>query len=266
MKLKVYDVSGKPVDEIQIPESIAGEIREDIIRRAVLSEESREYQPKGAYRWAGLQTSAQYRGRKEAYASLKNRGQAMLPREFYGGGTPGRVRRIPSSVKGRRAHPPKPEKIIIEEINKKEFAKAMRSAISASLSVKAVKARGHIIGDKYPAVLADSFESIKKTREMLDVLNVFMKEDIERSQRGKRIRSGIRSRRAKQKLYPKSALIIASEGSAALKAGRNIPGVETTTPKALKVKNLAPGAKPGRPIVISAKALKELAAIWGEKK
>jgi large subunit ribosomal protein L4e len=151
-------------------------------------------------------------------------------------------------------------------MNKKEFAKAMRSALAASLSLKAVKARGHIVGDKYPAVLADDFESIKKTREMLNVLNVFMKDDIERSQKGRRMKTGIRSRRAKHKLYPKSALIISSEGSAALRAGRNIPGIDTTTPKALKVKNLAPGAKAGRPIIISAKALKELAAIWGEKK
>jgi large subunit ribosomal protein L4e len=266
MKLKVYDLSGKAVDDIQVPDSMLEDVREDLIRRAVLSEESREYQPKGAYRWAGLQTSAQYRGRKEAFASLKNRGQAMLPREFYGGGTAGRVRRIPSSVKGRRAHPPKPEKILVEQMNKKEFAKAMRSAISASLSAKEVKARGHVIGDSYPVVLADAFESIKKTKDMISVISVFMKGDIERAARGKRVKSGLRKRRAEQTKYPKSALIIASEGSSALKAGRNIPGVDTVTPKALKVKNLAPGAKPGRPIIISVKALKELQSIWGERK
>ena len=39
----------------------------------------------------------------------------------------------PGTVGGRRAHPPKSEKIWSKKINKKENAKAIRSAISATL-------------------------------------------------------------------------------------------------------------------------------------
>jgi large subunit ribosomal protein L4e len=263
MKLKVYDLTGKAVDEVQMP--FSEDVRDDLIRRAVLSEESREFQPKGSYRWAGLETSAMYVGRKEAYATLKNRGQAKLPREFYGGGSPGRVRRIPSSVKGRRAHPPKPEKVLIENMNKKEWLKAAKSALSASLDLESVKKRGHKINEKYPAVLIDDFESLNKTKEIIKVLNFFISEDMKRAKDNKQKITGIR-RRTRSVRYPKSALIIASKGSAVLKAARNIAGIDTTDPKDLKVKNLAPGSLPGRPIIITRKALVELETLWGAKK
>ena len=204
-------------------------------------------------------------GRKEAYESLKNRGQSMLPREFYGGGQPGRVRRIPSSVKGRRAHPPKAEKILVEHINKKEWLKAAKSAFSASLSPESVKKRGHKINETYPAILVDNFESLNKTKEILKVLNVFMPEDLKRAKDNKQKITGIR-RRTRSVRYPKSALIIASKGSAVLKAARNIAGIDTVDPKDLKVKNLAPGSLPGRPIIITRKALVELETLWGGKK
>jgi len=263
MKLKVYDLAGKAVGDVDLP--FSEEIRDDLIRRAVLSEESRTYQPKGSYRWAGLETSAMYVGRKEAYATLKNRGQSKLPREFYGGGSPGRVRRIPSSVKGRRAHPPKPEKTLIENINRKEWLKAAKSALSASLSPDNVKKRGHKIGERYPAILVDDFESIKKTREILNVLNLFVPDDLKRAKDNRQKITGIR-RRTRSVRYPKSALVIASKGSAVLKAARNIAGIDATNPGELKVRNLAPGAMPGRPILISKKALAEIESLWGAKK
>ena len=91
MKANVYNLKGEVVEKIELPSLFSEEVREDLIRRAVLSEETKLYQPKGNYRWAGLETSARYRGRKESYATLKNRGQARLPREFFGGGLWGRV-------------------------------------------------------------------------------------------------------------------------------------------------------------------------------
>ncbi len=255
MKVDVYDINGKAVGKVELPEVFTTEIREDLIKRAVLSEESKEYQPKGNYRWAGLETSADYRGRKESFGSLKNRGQAMLPREFYGKGVWGRVRRIPSSVGGRRAHPPKPWKKLAELINKKEWLKALRSAIAATADKILVKRR-HKIKIESPIVLEDKFENLNKTKEVKDLLDKLIKEDLERAKEGKKRKTGVRKRRTSRIVkYPKSALIITTKE---FKAAKNIPGIDAVEVSKVKVKDLAPGAKAGRFLIITKSALKKL--------
>ncbi|HID72432.1 TPA: 50S ribosomal protein L4, partial [Candidatus Micrarchaeota archaeon] len=69
MKATVYSVEGKALKEIDLPSQFWAAARDDLVKRAVLSEESKMYQPKGSYKWAGLETSAKYRGRKEDYAA-----------------------------------------------------------------------------------------------------------------------------------------------------------------------------------------------------
>ncbi len=261
MKVKVYDLEGKAVDEVQLPSVFSEEIREDLIRRAVLSDESKEYQPKGSYRWAGLETSAHYVGRKEAFKSLKNRGQAMLPREFFGGGIPGRVRRIPSAVGGRRAHPPKPWKKIVEKINKKEYVKALKSALAATASIDIVKQRGHKVLQS-PIIVVDDLQELTKTKDVYAFLMKFIKEDLERVKKGKKRRTGVRRRKGGVK-YPKSALIVVSKE---WKAGSNIPGIDVKLVKELKVKDLAPGGHPGRLLIITKSALEEINELWGDSK
>ena len=64
MKADVYSLDGKAAKKIDLPAAFDEEVRAEIIRRAVLSEESAEYQPQGPFRFAGLETSAEYRGRK----------------------------------------------------------------------------------------------------------------------------------------------------------------------------------------------------------
>lgn len=226
-----------------------------MIKRAVLSEESKERQPKGSYRWAGLETSAHYRGRKESFGSLKNRGQAMLPREFFGKGVWGRVRRIPSAVGGRRAHPPKPWKNIIEKINKKEWILALKSALASSINPLFVKKR-HKVSIDSPVVVKDEFEKIGKTKEVKAFLDKVIKEDLERAKKGKKIKTGIRKKRGSKVVkYPKSALIITVNE---VKSAKNIPGIDVKRVEEVKVKDLAPGTQPGRFLIITESALKKL--------
>ena len=266
MKTNVYDLNGEVVREVKLPDVFDTPVKEEVIRRAVLSEESKTYQPKGNYRWAGMETSAHYVGRKEAYKTLKNRGQSRLPREFFGGGRPGRVRYIPSSVGGRRAHPPKPWKKIVELINKKEWLLALRSAISATKDALLVKLRGHRIKEnaKLPIVVVDDFENISKTKEAISVLDRFIHDDLIRAKEGKMIRTGVRRRKGGSK-YPKSALIVVSKDAPILKAARNIPGVDVVDVKNINVKLLAPGTHPGRLTIFTESALKELDNLWGDK-
>ncbi len=254
MKVNVYDLEGKVVEQIELPSFFEEEVREEIIRRAVLSEESKLLQPKGSYRWAGMETSAHYRGRKDSFGSLKNRGQAMLPREFFGKGIWGRVRRIPSAVGGRRAHPPKPWKKIVELINKKEWLKALKSALSSSALLDLVKKKHKV--ETSPIVVVDEFEDLKKTKEVLAFLNKFLAEDLERAKQGKKRKTGVRrKRKSKVVIYPKSALIITTKE---LKAAKNIPGIDAVLVRELEVRHLAPGTNPGRALIITKKALKEL--------
>ncbi|MEM4295595.1 MAG: 50S ribosomal protein L4 [Candidatus Anstonellales archaeon] len=251
MKAKVYDIEGNAVKEIDLPSIFATPYRKEVIARAVISEESKERQPKGAYRWAGLETSATYVGRKEAYKSLKNRGQAMRPREFYGGGIPGRVRIIPSSVKGRRAHPPKPEKKIEEKMNKKEYMLALRSAIAATANREIVITRGHKVDVDLPIII--SFNNLDKatikTKTFVEFLSKIMPKELERAAK----------KRGRNKKYPKSALLVCAKDELKFaKAIENIKGVDAVNIDELKVKHLAPGTHAGRVAIYTEKAIEEM--------
>ena len=256
MKADSYTMKGTPGKKIDLPGQFEQEVREEMIRRAVLSDESREYQPKGSYRFAGMETSAKYRGRKGAYGSLKNRGQAMLPREVRPEGLMGRVAKIPSAKGGRRAHPPKPEKRIVENINKKEYRKALISAIAATAHPELVKARGHIFENEAPVVFEDGLEKAKKTKEVLEALAPVIGKDLDRAKNNRKPRSGTRKRKAGTRT-PKSALIVVSGGDI-LKSARNISGVDVVSVDELRVKHLAPGTHPGRLTVYTEAALKKI--------
>lgn len=251
MKGSVYSLEGKVVRQIDLPPVFDAEKRPDLVKRAVLSEESKKYQVKGNYRFAGMETSARYRGRKEDYGTGKNMGIAHRPHEVLPGGRLGKVKRSPSAVKGRRAHPPKTEKKIVEEINKKEYAKALRSAIAFTADREIVSKRMNTeINLSLPLVLDNSFEGLKKTKEVLAVLkSLNMMPMIEKADRNS----------------TKSPLIVVSDGDI-LKSAKNIPGVDVVKAGELKVRHLAPGAHPGRITIFTEKSLAALAELMGGKK
>ncbi|MFH0927491.1 MAG: 50S ribosomal protein L4 [Candidatus Micrarchaeota archaeon] len=249
-KAAVYSSEGKKISEATLPKVFEEEIREDLIKRAAISDQTKLYQPKGSDVWAGVRTSAKYRGRKDDYGSLKNQGGAMLPREVLPNGKHGKVRRIPSSVKGRRAHPPKAEKVIVERINKREYAKALRSAMAATASSAAVSRRGHAIGQslQLPIILDNSADSISKTsdaRKMFEAIGVSA--DMQRAKKTKtRTGTGVGARRGGKK-RPKSLLLVVSDSNSKLAhAARNLAGFDVVCASKLKVLDLAPGTKPGR--------------------
>ena len=254
MKRKIYGKDGIEVGEIELPKIFEEPIRPELIKRAALSDYSKEFQPKGNNVWAGMMTSAKYRGRKEAYASLKNRGQPMLPRTVRPKGRQGDVRKVPQAFKGRRAHPPKVEKKIIEKINKKEYRKALHSAIAATANSKFVGKRGHDFKIDVPIIFDDSIEQLSKTKDIFMVLNKLIKNDLMRAKRGRKKRTT----RKGGYIVPKSVIIIAHKNSKLIKIAKNIPGVDVSTVETLKVNMLAPGANPGRLAVFTKEALKEL--------
>lgn len=238
MKANVYSLDGNVLKQIELPHVFQAPYREDLVKRAVLSDESREYQPKGSYKFAGLETSAKYVGRKEVYGSRKNKGIAHLPREVLPKGQFGRVKRVPHAVKGRRAHPPKVEKKLIEEINQKEYKKALISALSGSANLEMVR-KNYVLpsGFSVPVVVDNAFEKLKKTNDVIKFFEVLKLGDLV----------------DKSKSNGTEAVIVANGDI--LKAANNLPTVSVVSPEKLKVKHLAPGTHGGRLLILSESGL-----------
>nr|AJS12249.1 50S ribosomal protein L4P [uncultured archaeon] len=259
MKANIYSIEGKALRQVELPLQFSAEVRLDLISRASISDQTRHYQPKGNDPRAGMETSARYRGRKEDFGSGKNKGTAIRPREVLPKGRLGKVKRIPSAVKGRRAHPPHVNKIIFEKLNRKEYHVALISAIAATGHKEVVAARGHKVEIALPIVVDNSFESVAKTKDVYKALSLLIRKDLQRAENGKK-RSGVGSRKG-GKVYPKSAIIAVSKDAPLLRSARNIPGVDAVRVSDLSAELLAPGAKAGRLAIYTEAALAEIAKL-----
>ncbi len=253
MKVKVLEIDGRQGAELEAQDAFNEQIREDLIRRAVLSEDSFRLQPQAHSVMAGMQTTASYYGAMNSYRTGRHVGHAMRPREKLGGGIQGKVKRIPSAVKGRRAHPHMIEKTLVEFINTKEYRKALRSAIAATASKEYVGSKH--VETEVPIVVSDSIEKISKTKEMMNVLkSLKLLEMVESCKEAKHLKNG---RSGRERHYKKSFLLVVSkEDAPAIKAARNIAGSDACAISDIKAGLLAPGGRPGRIVIWSESAFK----------
>ena len=259
MKVNVLDLKGKTSSQIELPKIFTQEVRSDIIKRSFLSLQSILRQPYGSDPMAGKRTSVHYHGRRHIRHTMMNISRARLPRIHDSGFLSHRVRRVPQAVKGRRAHPPKTMKDWIQKVNKKENLLAFKSAFAATASLDYVRERGHVIdGIKLPLVVIDNVHSLKKTKDVRELLtNLGLEKELERTKE-KKVRKGrgkTRGRKYKRKVGP---LFVVTEDKGILKAGKNISGVDVRLIDELTIKDLAPGSNPGRLIIYSQSALKSL--------
>lgn len=255
MEANIYQTNGEVLKKIEVPGIFEGAFRQDLVKRALLAEQSTRYQPQGHYPLAGMQTTAVYVGRMGAYRSGRHMGIAIRPRQKLGGGAMGDVRRIPSSVKGKRAHPHKVEKIIKEVINLKEYRKALASAIAGTSNEQLVNAN-HTLSIKLPIVVEDKVEQISKTKDFVSLIEKLkLNEDMEKSH-DPRIKKGLR-RNSKQRHFRKSILVVVADDKGIGRSTRNIPGVDFCNVKSMSVEALAPAAKP-RIVIWTESAVKEL--------
>jgi len=261
MKIDILDLEGKPQGKIELPEMFSESFRPDIIKRAVLSLQSERRQPYGTNELAGLRTSAHYHGRRRYRWTMMMRDMARMPRLH--GASPSmswRARKVPQAVKGRKAHPPKVEKIWYQKINKKEKNLALRSAIAATGNKEIVKNRGHKIDKikQLPLIIEDRIGSLKKTKDLEKLfLTLGLEDELKRLEKRK-VRAGrgkMRGRKYKDKVGP---LIIVSEDKGIMKACRNLIGVDVQNLNNLSVEDLAPGALPGRLTIWSKSSIEKL--------
>jgi large subunit ribosomal protein L4e len=262
MKVSVFNLQGKKVGKIELPEVFNEEYRPDLIKRAVLAIRSKKRQPYGTDILAGLRTSAHYHGRRGIRYTMMNRELARMPR-VHGDTAPGlffRARKVPQAVKGRPAHPPKVEKVWEEKINKKERRKAIKSAIAATAMKEVVKERGHKIDklEELPIIVTDDIEKVSKTKDLEKFLiNIGLEEEIKRIKK-KKVRAGkgkMRGRRYKKKIGP---LIVISKDEGIGKAAKNLPGINVCRVENLNAEYLAPGAMPGRLTIWSRSSIEKL--------
>ena len=246
MNTTVRDLDGDEAGEATLPAAFETVVRPDIIRRAVSVAQANRKQPYGSDPLAGMRTPAESPG--------SGRGTAHVPRQN------GRARRVPQTVSGRRAHPPKAEKEQGKGLNRKERQLATRAALAATTDVETVRKRGHDFDDdvELPLVVADDFEEVHRTQEVVDVLEALgVQADVERADEGRTRRAGRGTTRGRTYREPSSILFVTSDEPS--RGARNLAGADVTTGAEVNVEELAPGGDPGRLTIFTESALAEVA-------
>ncbi len=260
--VNIYSLEGKVKGTMDLPGVFNVEYRPDIIQRAVVALQADKRESHSSSLRAGMQTSAEYFGRRSGFRQTINRGISRLPREKPGGGGLGKVRRIPQSVGGRRAHPPK-GKDWFKKINRKEYLLALKSAISATANRELITQRGHIIDNvlEVPLVVEDKIEKLNKTKDVIKTLtSLGLHDDLERADE-KKIRAGKGKLRGRKHKKKKSVLIIINKDSGIKSGVKNILGVDIAQIDELDVELLAPGTHSGRLTLWTESALNNIGGI-----
>jgi large subunit ribosomal protein L4e len=261
-KLTIYGTDGKAGAQTNLPPQFAEPVRADLIKRAVLSIQSKARQSYGAAPLAGRRHSVDVSRRRRDYRGSYGKGISRVPRKILsrrGGQMSWEGAFAPGTKGGRRAHPPKSEKDWTRKINTKENRKAIRSAIAATLDPALVKARGHLAPITYPFAVADGIEHLQKTKDLRATLFALgFEQELSRAANVQK-RSGIATLRGRTRKVRKSILIVASSSDApVILAAENILGVEACGVDELNAEILAPGAHVGRLTIFTAGALKQL--------
>jgi len=252
MKVPVLSLTNEKIDEIDLPKVFETPIHPEVIKRAVIAQQSHGFQPQGRDPMAGKRNTALSKG--------TGHGQARLPRLKQSGKADFAVQ----AVGGHLATPPRSEKVIIKRINKKEKRLAIQSGIAATAIKEIVAAHGHTIDNEaqLPLVIDDALESVQKTKDIQEFFKkIGIWADIERADRNK-IRAGRGKMRGRGKKEGKGPLIVIYEDKGVSKAARNLPGVDVTVLRNLNAELLAPGAHPGRLVVWAKSAFTALDETW----
>jgi large subunit ribosomal protein L4e len=247
-KVNVYSMDGTVKEKIDLPKIFDTPYRPDIIKKSFEVIRSNQRHPYGSDPLAGT---------RHAVASVgKGRGMSRVPRLTQGQA----AALAPNVVGGRRAHPPKIERDWKEKMNKKENKLARNSALAATADTEVVKKRGHRFDDKItlPIIVDDDFEKIKKTKEVIEVLEkIGIYSDVLRSANGKHVRAGKGKMRGRRYRTPKSLLIVSTKETIE-KSSDNLSGVDIAKPHQLNIEHLAPGGIAGRLTIFTKSALTQL--------
>ncbi len=258
LECQVFDIQGKPIKKIHLPEIFQTPLRADIIRRAVLAAQSHRFQPQGRDIMAGRRTSAESMGVGYDLARVPRVKGRGFPRAGAGVFAPG-------TVGGREAHPPVVEKIISKRINKKERRFAIRSAIAATAHKQIVASRGHYVEavPSFPLVVSNDVQGIKTAADVRTLfVGLGVWSDVLRVKENIKVRGGKGKKRGRRLKVGKAPLIVVTEDRGIVKAASNYPGVDVVKVENLNAELLAPGTHPGRLTVWAESAIEKLGGLF----
>jgi large subunit ribosomal protein L4e len=260
MQLNVLNLEKKEVKKAKLPSQFEEDVRSDLIQRAVLAIENTRRQAYGATENSGMRPSAKLSRRRRNYKGTYGKGISRVPRKtlnhrgssFYWVGAV-----APGTVGGRKAHPPKSERIWVQKINTKERKKAIRSALSATIQPAVVLARGHIIPKEYPFILSNEIEDAKKAKDVKSALETLgFAAEMEKDS-VVRIRAGKGKSRGRRYVTKRGMLIVVAKECSLISAARNLP-LEIKMVGELNADDLAPGAVPGRLTLFTENAIEAM--------
>ncbi|XP_028763568.1 60S ribosomal protein L4 [Neltuma alba] len=254
------DMATDSPQAIPLPDVMKSSIRPDIVTfvHSNISRNSR--QPYAVSRRAGHQTSAESWG--------TGRAVSRIPR-VPGGGThrAGQAAFGNMCRGGRMFAPTKIWRRWHRRVNVTQKRHAVVSAIAASAVTSLVLARGHRIESvpEMPLVVSDSAEGVEKTKDAIKVLKqIGAFPDAQKAKDSHAIRPGKGKMRNRRYISRKGPLIVyGTEGAKAVKAFRNIPGVEVANVERLNLLKLAPGGHLGRFVIWTKSAFEKLDSIYG---
>jgi len=244
-----------------LPSVFTAPIRLDVVQQVHKSMNKNKRQAYGVFENAGHQHSAESWGTGRAVARIPRiagSGTARAGQGAFGNMCRG----------GRMFAPTKTFRKWHVKINQNQRRYAVASALAASALPSLVLARGHRVEQiqEVPLVLADSAESLKKTKEAVELLKtVKAYSDIVKVSNSRKIRAGkgkMRNRRHRQRRGP---LVVYKNDEGIVKALRNIPGVETCPVSALNLLQLAPGGHVGRFVIWTEGAFGALDEVYAAK-
>jgi large subunit ribosomal protein L4e len=253
MKVAVYNLDGKEAEKAELPAIFSYDHRPDIIHRAFYALRSHSIQRQGRDPMAGMRTSA--------LSWNTGRGVARMARvKGEGNSRAGQAGGVASVVHGRQTHHPVAERVIYQNLNRKERRLALVSAIAATSNKDVVSARGHKIGNKValPIVVSDDIQSVSKAKDLKTALaKLNLEDELERIAEGKTL-SGTSRLRGRTKKQPVGPLIVVAEDKGISNAAEGLPGIKAVLARNLSTLDLAPGASAGRLTVWSKSALSAL--------
>ena len=260
MKVDILNLEGNKTGTIDLPKQFNEEYRPDLIKKAVLVIQSNNRQPYGASTRAGKDYSAKLSRRRRKYKTPYGRGGSRMPRKtiWHRGTQFGWVGALaPGTIGGRRAHPPKAEKIWEKKLNIKERRKAIRSAITATLDKALIKKRGHLY-DLTPLIIEDKFSNLEKTKDVLLILKkIGLEKELKRIEK-KKVRAGKGKNRGRKYKIKKGPLIVVADKCNLEQSSVNLQGFDIVRVNKLNTELLAPGTDAGRLVIWTNKSIERL--------
>jgi large subunit ribosomal protein L4e len=259
VEVEVYGLDGHVEGSINLPSVFNTPLRPDVIRKAVLFQQSHRRQPQGRDPMAGKRTSAISMGTGYHLARLPRVKGSRYPKAQQ-------AAFAPNTRGGRATHPPKAEKKIYKHLNEKERLLAIRSAIAATAMKELVASRGHRIEtvQSFPIIVVDAVEELKATEDVKALFErLGLVDDVERILASWKNRSGKAAMRGRATKHGVGPLIVVGEDRGIGKAASNLLGVTVVEAKALSAEHLAPGTHPGRLTVWTPSSLRWLKERYG---